>query len=53
MTRTVGGEEARAHIDALSRKYLGHDYANQIGPQGRVILEVTPVKVNTPRTMGR
>ena len=53
VTQTVGGDEARAHIDALSRKYLGHDYANPIGPGGRVILQVTPSKVNTPRSMGR
>ncbi len=53
VTRTVDGDEARAHIDALSNKYLGHDYTNPIGPRGRVILEVTPSKVNTPRTMGR
>ena len=53
VTRTVDGDEARAHIDALSNKYLGHDYTNPIGPRGRVILEVTPTKVNTPRSMGR
>ena len=37
---TVTGPEARAHIDQLSQKYTGHDYANpiQLGaghPQGR------------------
>ena len=36
-----------AHIDELARKYTGHDYTNPIGPQGRVILEVTADKVNT------
>jgi PPOX class probable F420-dependent enzyme len=45
---TVDGQEARDHIDELSRKYLGKDYANPIGPQGRVILRVAPDKVNKP-----
>ena len=53
VVETVGGEEARAHIDALSNKYLGHDYRNPIGPEGRVILKVLPTKVVTPKTMGR
>jgi len=44
---TVGGEQAREHIDELSRKYLGTDYGNPIGPQGRIILKVAPDKVNT------
>lgn len=50
---TVGGQEARDHIDALSRRYLGTDYRNPIGPDGRVILKVRPTKINTPRRMGR
>ena len=50
---TVGGDEARAHIDALSNKYLGQDYANPIGPEGRIILVVAPDKVNTPKSLGR
>ena len=50
---TVTGEEAREHIDELSRKYTGKDYANPIGPQGRVIYVITPDKVNTPRSLGR
>lgn len=45
---TVGGQPARDHIDELSRKYVGTDYQNPIGPQGRVILKVAPTKVNTP-----
>ncbi len=49
---TVGGEQARDHIDELSRKYLGTDYQNPIGPQGRLILKVAPTKVNTPRSLG-
>lgn len=53
VTETVGGDVARAHIDELSQKYLGTEYRNPIGPEGRVILKVTPKKVNTPKTMGR
>ncbi len=48
---TTGGERARAHIDELSRKYNGADYANPVGPQGRVILTIAPDKVNTPRLL--
>jgi PPOX class probable F420-dependent enzyme len=44
---TVTGDEARKHIDELARKYTGHDYANPIGPQGRIILKVSADKVNT------
>lgn len=50
---TVGGDEARAHIDALSNKYLGHEYANPIGPEGRVILRIEAEHINTPKRMGR
>ncbi len=50
---TVGGTEARDHIDALSRKYMGKDYANPIGPEGRVILKIAADKINTPARMGR
>jgi PPOX class probable F420-dependent enzyme len=53
VAETVTGDEARQHIDKLSRKYTGHDYAPPVGPQGRVILKVTPDKVNTPRLLGR
>ena len=52
VVETVGGDEARQHIDELSHKYTGQDYANPIGPQGRVILKVAPDKVNTPRLLG-
>jgi PPOX class probable F420-dependent enzyme len=45
---TITGDEARAHIDKLSEKYLGTEYRNPIGDQGRVILVVAPEKVNTP-----
>ena len=43
VVETVTGPEARAHIDALSRKYTGHDYANPIQSE-RVILMVAPVR---------
>jgi PPOX class probable F420-dependent enzyme len=44
---TVGEPRARKHIDELSHKYTGADYANPIGPEGRVILVIAPDKVNT------
>ena len=53
VTEEVTGDEARAHIDALSRRYVGTDYANPIGPQGRVILKISPTKINTPARLGR
>lgn len=37
----VRGPDARAHIDALARKYTGADYANPIQSE-RVILKVSP-----------
>lgn len=44
---TVGGQEARDHIDLLARKYLGVEhYPNPVGPEGRVILKIAPDKVN-------
>jgi PPOX class probable F420-dependent enzyme len=53
VVETVGGAEAREHIDRLSRKYAGTDYRNPIGPEGRVILKIAADKVNTPRSLGR
>lgn len=53
VTGTVTGDEARKHIDELASRYTGADYRNPIGPDGRVILVVTPGKVNTPRSLGR
>jgi len=50
---TVGGSEAREHIDKLSRQYDGSDFRDPIGPQGRVILKIAPDKINTPRSLGR
>jgi PPOX class probable F420-dependent enzyme len=41
----VRGAEARAHIDKLSRKYTGDDYANPVRSE-RVILRVAPDRQN-------
>ena len=38
---TITGDEARASIDALSQKYMGHDYAPEIQSE-RVILRIEP-----------
>ncbi|HTH06154.1 MAG TPA: pyridoxamine 5'-phosphate oxidase family protein [Ilumatobacteraceae bacterium] len=38
---TVGGQEARDHIDALSQKYKGTPYASAITSE-RVIVQITP-----------
>jgi PPOX class probable F420-dependent enzyme len=51
VVEVVEGQEARDHIDALSRKYLGTEYRNPVGPQGRVILRIVPDKVVTPARM--
>jgi PPOX class probable F420-dependent enzyme len=53
VVETVGGDEARKHIDELSQKYNGREYRNPIGPQGRVILKIAADKVNTPHRLGR
>ncbi len=53
VVQTIDGQKARDHIDELSRKYVGKDYGNPIGPDGRVIYVVKPDKVNTPRSLGR
>ena len=53
VAETITGDEARRHIDELSRKYTGQDYAPPVGPYGRVILKIAPDKVNTPRLLGR
>jgi PPOX class probable F420-dependent enzyme len=50
---TTTGDEARAHIDKLSNRYVGTDYQRPVGPEGRVILRIAPDKVNTPARMGR
>ena len=41
VTGTVRGPEARDHIDQLSQKYEGHDYAKPVRSE-RVILKVAP-----------
>ena len=39
----VRGDEARAHIDTLSQRYLGHDYEAPIQSE-RVVLRIAPVR---------
>jgi hypothetical protein len=39
----VRGDEARAHIDACSRRYTGKDYQAQVQSE-RVILKIAPVR---------
>jgi PPOX class probable F420-dependent enzyme len=51
VVESVGGDDARRHIDELSRRYTGADYGNPIGPQGRVILKVAADKINTPKAV--
>jgi len=53
VVETITGEQARQHIDELSRKYVGSDYRNPIGPQGRIILKIAADKVNTPAAVRR
>lgn len=43
----IRGQEARDHIDTLSRRYLGVDYPNPVGQEGRVIFRLRPDKINT------
>lgn len=47
VVETIEGEEARRHIDALSRKYTGTDYQLPIGPEGRVVMRIAPERVVT------
>ncbi len=49
---TVGGDEARRHIDELSQRYVGADYQREIGPEGRIILVVAPDRELTPAKLG-
>jgi PPOX class probable F420-dependent enzyme len=37
----IGGDQARAHIDTVARKYTGKPYANPIGSE-RVMLKIAP-----------
>lgn len=45
VAETVRGDEARAHIDALSRRYTGNDYGAQIQSE-RAIVRITPEKLH-------
>lgn len=46
VVETVGGDEARSHIDALAKKYMGvDDYPNPIQSE-RVILKIAVDKVH-------
>jgi PPOX class probable F420-dependent enzyme len=38
---TVGGDEARQHIDVVANKYTGKDYSREIQSE-RVILQIEP-----------
>ena len=49
VVETIVGDEARAHIDELSHKYMGHDFQAPVGPQGRVKLLVEPEHIVTPQ----
>ena len=42
----VRGDEAREHIDTLSRRYLDHDYAAPIQSE-RVVLRIDPIRQRT------
>lgn len=48
VTGEVRGDAARANIDALSQKYTGVDYQNEIKSE-RVVLQITP---NRGRSQG-
>ena len=50
---TVDGQPARDHIDELSRKYMGTEYRNPIGPKGRIILKIATDKINTPALLNQ
>jgi PPOX class probable F420-dependent enzyme len=50
---TIDGQQARDHIDELSKRYTGRDYGRPIGPDGRIILVIKPEKINTPASRGR
>ena len=39
----VRGDAARAHIDTLSLRYLGHDYGATIQSE-RIVLRITPIR---------
>lgn len=41
---TIGGDTARDHIDELSQRYMGQDYANPIQSE-RIIVRIAPDRV--------
>lgn len=41
VVETIGGQQARDHIDELSRRYFGRPYSNKIKSE-RVILKIRP-----------
>lgn len=41
VVETIRGDEARAHIDALARRYFGSAYPNEIESE-RVIVKIAP-----------
>jgi PPOX class probable F420-dependent enzyme len=43
VVETVGGPEARAHIDELSMKYHGHEYRNRIQSE-RLLVRIKPFR---------
>jgi PPOX class probable F420-dependent enzyme len=45
VVESVRGQEARDHIDALSRRYMGSDYTGTITSE-RVIVRILPEKVH-------
>lgn len=47
LIETIRGERARAHIDALARKYVGRDYDPEAIQSERVILRIAPVAQRT------
>ncbi len=53
VTLMPDGQEARDHIDDLSRRYVSRNCANPVGPDGRVIYTIRPDKINTPKSLGR
>lgn len=42
VAETIGGEQARTHIDRLAQKYLGRDYDPAAIQSERVILRIAP-----------
>ena len=44
VTDTVGGDEARDHIDACAHRYMGKDYPNPVQSE-RVILRIAPDRI--------